>query len=407
MKYKMSFCMLWAVGLSASAVAQAQSAEWEIDARMTVAVGDSGDQAVGVPEADGFAGEAVMTASREAVLDNGLALEWRGEVRISRDAPGRRSFSGVFGDCSAGLAGCPAVGSGVALVSPVSPATGLSVGGVGASEGVAVFVEGASLSASGPWGEGVFGLDSGVAARLDARAPQVLDAVSAYSSSLDPVGLGVVRARNDVTGSSLKASYMSPRWLGLRLGVSYAPEANLFGADFDPTFDVPGAANADLENVIEGALSFSRRFRSNGVLVRAALTGTSAESGSSLAGFDDYSAVGAGLELEKGSWTGGFRWLSSNNAAFGDDARYQAWEVGLVRESGNWRFGLEAGFAEDGQLGLDGQSWLVGAQRSIGENVSLGLAYMDVRDKFPVNSGTYERHKIAQDGILLELSVRK
>src|SRR5262249_43945535 len=150
--------------------------------------------------------------------------------------------------------------------------------------------EGASVSVSGAWGEGILGLDPGAAARLDARAPTVLQRVSASSPGLDPTGLVITRARNDVTGPSAKITYLSPRWIGFKLGASYTPQADQRGADFDPDFSEAGLARAELENVWEGAASFDHRFRENGLRVRAALTYATATSGSPLTSFGDYEA---------------------------------------------------------------------------------------------------------------------
>ncbi len=386
--------VLGATGVSAGASAQETDGSWRVDTRLTIAGTTLDAESSGAPQVDGFAGDAGLVVSRTDYLDNGLALEWRGEVRVRRDAPGRPSFAGGFGTCAAGV-GCGAV----------APATGLFVGGEIVEDGPEAFLEGASLSVSGPWGEGVVGLDAGVAARLDARAPQVLDRVSAFSPTLDPGGLGLIRARNDVTGPSAKVSMMSPRWLGLRAGVSFTPEANLAGADFDPDVGSGGLAGAELENVVEGALSFSRRFRSSGVRVRAALTGTSASSGSALAGFGDYGAVGAGLELERDGLSGGVRWLRSDNARDGG-GDYEALEVGLARDAGPWRFGVEWGSASDDFLDVEGQSWLVGVRRAFGENLGVGVAYLGVTDKYPALSTISGRTEVDEGGLVVELSVR-
>ncbi len=386
---------LGAVGIPAgSAIAQEAEGEWRLDTRLTLAMSTLDETPGEAPAADGFAADAGLVVSRRDFLENGLALDWRGEFRLRRDTLGRPSFAGGFGSCAGGP-GCGAV----------APGNGLFVGGGLVETGAELFVEGASLSVSGPWGEGVAGLDAGVAARLDARAPQVLDGVSAFSPMLDPSGGVIVRARNDVTGPSAKVSYMTPRWLGFRGGVSFTPEANLAGADFDPDPAGSGLAGAELENVFEGALSFSRRFRSNGVLVRAALTGVSASSGSKTGGYEDYSAFGAGLELERDGWSAGLRWLDSNNARDGDQS-YQAVEVGLARDAGPWRFGVEWGSASDEFLDLEGQSWLVGMKREIGDKLSLGVAYQAVSDKYPSITAPYGYGRLNDGGVVVEMSVR-
>jgi hypothetical protein len=184
------------------AFAQAADGEWQARFEATLVGSAINDENPLAPASDGLLASGVVTVTRSDTFDNGLTLGWRGEARYERDAPSRPAFAGVLG--------------GLALPVLVGPATGLAAGGALLDEDGFATIEAASVSLEGPWGEGVLGLDSGVAARLDARAPTVLRKASAFSPGLDPTGLGVTRARNDVTGSSAKVTYMTPRWLGLR-----------------------------------------------------------------------------------------------------------------------------------------------------------------------------------------------
>jgi len=390
-------------GAAAPAFAQAADGEWETKVEVVVVASaiDEGDPIA--PAVGALLGSALVEVSRSDTFENGLTLGWLGGLRFDRDASSRPAFAGSLGACPAAFPGCPVSGG----LSPIAPSTGLAVGGQRTDEEGFVAIEAASLSLMGPWGEGVLGWDAGAAARLDARAPGVLNRASATSPGLDPTALGVVRARNDITGSSPKASYLSPRWIGLRVGVSYTPDVDQRTADFDPDFQGPGLASAELEDVWEGAVSFARQFAEQDLRVRAAVTYSTATSASGLAAFGDYEAWGAGLELEHDGWTGGARWLSSNNAWEAADGNYQAWEVGLVREFDGWRLGLEAGWAEDALLGLEGRTWLVGLSREISENLDLGLAWSAAEADVPVPAGTTLGHRNASNGgLLVELTVR-
>jgi predicted porin len=210
-----------------------------------------------------------------------------------------------------------------------------------------------------------------------------------------------------VTGSSAKITYMTPRWLGLRAGASYTPEADRRSADFDPKAGGAGLAGAGLENVWEGAVSFARQFAEQDLRVRAAVTYSQADAGSSLPAFGWYEAWGAGLELEHAGWTGGVRWLSSNNAWESGNGDYEAWEAGLVHDSGEWRLGVEAGWAEDRLTGIQGSSWLVGASRHINPFIDLGVAWTKAEADMPVLFGpTYSHTNASNDGLVLELTVR-
>jgi hypothetical protein len=391
--------------LSAAPAALAQG--WEAEARLTIAASAVEEESPLAAAGDGLLGSGSLVVTRSDTFENGLTLAWRGELLVSRDAAARPGFAGVLGDCPAAAALCPRIADGAGFLSPVSPATGLAVDGGPVDEDVFATLEGASLSISGPWGEGIIGVDSGVAAQLDARAPNLLQGVSAISPALDPTGLVVTRARNDVAGRSFKASYMTPRWIGFRLGASFTPKADQRGADFDPDFGGAGLAKAELENIWEGAISFDRRFQPSRLRVRAAATYSRADSSSGFAAFGDYEAWGAGFELEQGGWTGGLRWLSSNNAWNSGDGDYEAWEAGLAHQGENWRFGIEAGWSDDRLNGLEGASWLVGATRNINERVALGLAWISAEAELPVLSGvTLNSESVRNDGVVLELTVR-
>jgi hypothetical protein len=393
-----------AMGTAAPALAQ----EWTVDASLTLAGAAVDDESPLAPAGDGFlaSGNLVVSGSFDT-FENGLTLSWRGEARIDRDAATRPAFAGVLGDCPAANALCPRVPGGAGFLSPVGPATGLAAGGPLEDEDLVATVEGASVTLSGPWGQGTLGLDPGVAARLDARPPTVLQRVSASSPGLDPTGLVVTRARNDVTGPSAKISYRSPLWFDIRLGASFTPKADLRGADFDPDFGGAGLGKAEPENIWEAAAYFERRFPENGLRVRTALTYIAAESGSGLVGFGDYEAWGAGLELDHGEWTGGLRWLSSNNAWDSGNGDYEAWEVGLVRQGSEWRVGIEGGWSEDRLTGIEGASWLVGASRKINEHVDLGVAWTSSEADMLLLSGPSVGHTNARNnGLVLELTVR-
>jgi len=393
------------IGAGAPAFAQTGDGEWEVKAEATAVVSGARSDDPLDPAADGVLGSAVLEISRSDTLENGLTLGWLGSIRYERDNPNRPAFVGALGGCPAANPACPGVGSGA--LSPIAPATGLAPAGTPLDEDGFLTVEAAALSVNGPWGEGVLGYDVGAASRLDARAPTVLKRVSAFSPGLDPTGLGVTRARNDVTGSSAKATYLSPRWLGLRLGASYTPEADTRSADFDPDFTAAGLASAQLENVWEGAVSFARQFAEQDLRVRAAVTYSSADAGASQPEFGGYEAWGAGVELEHDGWTGGARWLTSNNAWAAGNGDYEAWEVGLVKEVDGWRVGAEAGWSEDSLSGLEGHSWLVGVSHDISHNVTLGVGWTAADTDIPVPTGLSFGHRNASnDGLLLELTVR-
>jgi hypothetical protein len=396
------------LGFVPAASAQEAESPWRIEASAAVVGSGVEEDSALAPAGDGFLFDGSLVVSREDTLSHGLVLTWRAEGRVQRDAASRPGFAGVLGSCSPANAACPRVASGGGFLPPVSPATGLSTFGAPLDEDIFAALEGASLSVAGPWGEGLFGVDSGVAARLDARAPTVLTRVSAFSPSLDPTGLSLARARNDVAGPALKVSYMTPRILGFRLGATYTPEASERSVDFDPRPDIPGGAQADLEHIFEGAVSFARTDRASGLRIRAALTGTWADSASPYVQFGAYSAMGAGLELERGPWTVGLRWLKSDNAWRANGADYEAVEFGLVWQGEKWRFGLEAADAHDDLATTEGISWLAGASRKLNDWVDVGVAWTSAEADIPsLGPAGFGHINASNSGLVVELSVHK
>jgi hypothetical protein len=78
-----------------------------------------------------------------------------------------------------------------------------------------------------------------------------------------------------------------------------------------------------------------------------------------------------------------------------------------VRDVEGWRFGVEAGWAEDRLLNLEGATWLAGVSREISENLELGVAWTAAEADIPVPIGVSAGHRNASnDGLLVELTVR-
>ncbi len=364
----------------------------EIDADLGFVFGAL-DVEGGVKEAD-VAVNFGIRAEKDAYLDNGTKIGAVIELRAESPAGQRPGFSGNFrvqDDTGFGLR---------------APATGIALSDNRTdSEGRASF-EQAYVYAKNPWGEVSLGRDQGAAARLDARAPKVLNYAHATSPTIDLSGASIVRSRNDVTGPSAKITYVTPRILGLRAGGSYTPKAEARGLDFDNGATAPGLENADLENVFEAALSFDHVFRSDLTRVRVGLTSTIAEPSSVNPVFKDYTAWGAGLEVEKGNLATGIRYLHSNNAV--DNGAYEAVEAGLVYYFEDWTVGAEIGAAQDDLLNIDGSVWSLSAKRNVSPNISLGFAYTDTRTSGSINVFRNGSDLLAEGkGVLIELTVRK
>ena len=334
--------------------------------------------------------DLMLGVEQEHLFDNGTALGFRLEGRVQADNESRPGYAGLF----------ETVNLERDVVAAASPITGIATGSPAFDVGSRGGLELAYLYVDAPWGDVSLGRDVGAASILDARPPRLLNLVGSGSARLDPTGLAFARARNDATGPSTKITYLSPRWVGVRLGASFTPEVDPDSVDFDLD-DLPDdVATADLENVAEFALSFRHRFAESGIRLRAGLTGTFAESSGARDVFSDYQAIGAGLELEKGDWQGGVRYLSSNNAV--DSGEYEAIETSVLRTFGDWTLGAEYAHASDALLNLEGDSWTIGVMRALTDEVQLGVAY--ISDTLDPNRGA---GRIGESkGLIFELTVR-
>jgi hypothetical protein len=346
--------------LAAAAIATPSvgAQEWRADATATVvmtALNGSGE----IVSAPLLADTSLFLAG-ETVLDNGVTVTLDLEARLRFDRP---------------------------------RADTLSPGPQTADPRIAAAVEIASIALAGPLGEARIGFDTGAASRLDARPPRVLNQVFAASSGLDPTGLGVAQSRNDASGTSFKATALSPRWLGVRLGASYTPAANRPGVDYVSAPLRPGGP--PVREIAEAALSVQRRLN-GGPDIRAAITALSAEVGPG----ERAQSLGVGLEADTGKWSGGARWRSANPAAAG--ARASALEASLVRRWGEgWSAGLE--YAETTGGGPRARSGLIALRRSLPSGVDLGVGLLTSRAR-PSSAAAAPSPRAY--GIVLEASVR-
>lgn len=398
---------LMALGAAPSALAQEEDGAWSVRSVVTLAGSAMASEASLAPPADGFLASALVSASRADTFENGLTLTWRGAVRFERDAGSRPAFAGVLGLCPPQTPSCPRIPAAGGFLAPVAPSTGLSLAGASPPSEGFIAIEAAAVTLGGPWGDGEIGYGSGAASRLDARPAQVMERLSAFSPGLDATGLSLTRARNDVTGSSLKATYLSPRWIGLRVGASFTPKATQRSGDYDPDPETAGRLGARLENVWEGGASFARQFSEEDLRVRAGLTYLTADARAAPASFGRYEAWGGGLEIERAGFTGGVRWLSSNNAWKSGKGGYTAFEASLVHDSDLWRVGLEFGRARDALTGLSGSSWLVGATRHVSPSIDLSLGWSSAAAALPAPAGLgLTRTRARNQGPVIELTVR-
>ena len=332
--------------------------EFDLDAETIILIAPISDD--DGTETQSVLGEISLNAKAEKILDSGTRIRARTSLRVQNDHPGRRGAIGGFGTIDG---------------APVGAFSGLSTGPVRDQSDARVRFETAYLQVDGGYGELRVGKDRGVAARFYEGAASSLSHARLDSTLLDPSGLSTIRTRHDLTGPSLKLSYASPRILGLRAGVSYTPDADADGLDRRPAAGT-GLSAPDSRNAVEIALNGTRKFRDSGLRIDAALAWSTAEvtDRAGLAPYGRVETVSAGTRLEKGDWTFGASWLSSDNGLA--DSDYTAWTVGAARPLFGIDWALNYGEAEDNGAQIDSSSWRLGGARDIADNTRIGVAYI-------------------------------
>ena len=364
-------------------------AGWTIEPRInaTLALAPGRDDA-GVREAEIATGDLQGDLRFERVLENGVEIGARLGGRLQRDHPARVGFSGQIGPVDPDATG----------LSPRGAFTGLTTGGIEEDANVRAQLETAFVYADGGYGELLFGRDIGVARRFHEGSPSVFRLHRAVNARLDTSGVATVLTRNDLTGPSAKLSYASPRLLGLRLGASYTPSANVSGLDRDPDREVAGIAEPNLETGLETAFNFSHRFREAGVRLETygAYARANLETGplQQEAGTVEVWSTGGRFEWKNVEF--GADWLTTDNGG----GRYRAWSIGAQTRFIDVNWSAEYGRSLDDLTGIDGRSWSFGASREFWNKLTITTGIQRQSLQIP---GTSDG---ASTGPVLEMTLR-
>ena len=360
---RLAFC-----ALLGGPAALAEEAFWEVlpsaDLIAVAYAGKANAAADGIAQPVAVEAAVGLTATRIAF--SGLETGVRLEGRLASDAPDRSGFFTVAGACPPGIGDCPDAGG----LSPVGAAGGAAAAGAYDGPNGRAVLERAYGFVRGGWGEVSLGRDAGAGLRFTEPLPGPAPALSLETARLDPGGLGQVRTISDPTGPAAKITYASPRWLGLRLGLSFAPQADAVGADLAPgARDLSGVAYPDLETIAEAAVSFTRRLSGRGRLGASAAFAVS-DTGASALGFEGLSQAGLAVRYDGALWAFGASGLASNNARSGE-AGYRALALGVARRLGDWTAGAQWGVSDDDLSKVQSTTVQIGASREVADGFTL------------------------------------
>lgn len=377
---------------AAPALAQADNDPWEREfwgeATLVFAPGMQSDIPGGEEKA---LYDVAIGGSAERILQSGLRIGVRATLRGQKDHPVRPGHTGEL----------PTVD----FLRPAGAFSGLAAGPATTETGARGSLETAFVYVEGGYGELSLGHDIGVAARFHEGDVGILRSASPVNPHLDASGLSTVRTRPDLTGPAVKLSYVTPRLIGIRAGASFTPEADVRGLDRDlvGTAAVPAPT---LENAIEIGVNAVRRFRSNGVRVRAGLSWSTADVTApqefEILYDDSVGTLAGGVELEWESMRLGFNVLSSDDGF--RDGDYSAWSAGVAHEFGDWEASLTYGRSESESLDSEGGGFALAIGRSLGDHMDFSLAWQDVW--FDPDFSLSRQSRSGADGIVFEITLR-
>lgn len=373
-----------------AALGQAAESPWshEVWADAAIVLAPSVDREGAAPDDEPVVYEANLGGGLEWISQDGLRIGARGALRLQRDHPSRPGFSGA-------LVRVPVTGAGGAF-SGLGSAPGVR------DTGPRARIEAAYFYVEGGYGELSLGRDIGVAARFHEGDVGLVRRARIANSYFEPTGLAAIRTRHDLTGPAAKISYVTPRLIGIRAGLSFTPEADVSGLDRNPLTRPGGPQLPRLENAIELAANASRRFRTNGVRLRAGLAVSRAEleppAGFGQAFDDAVNTVSGGGEVE---WRGsriGANWLHSDEGLAGDD--YAAWSFSAAHDFGGWAGAVSYGSAEIDVEGLDATGFSLEVQREFGP-AAVTLAWQD-----RMTGLIGGRERAAASGVVVEITLQ-
>lgn len=336
--------------------------DWGFEARgeAVVVFSPARDDAVSV-EAEIFLTDLKADLRAERVLENGAEIGLQLGGRVQLDHPQRSGFSGQLGG---------------GALSDTSPAprgafTGLTAGGAAEDSGVRAAFETAFAYIDGGYGELLIGRDIGVARRFHEGAESVFRRHTAINPSLDTSGLASVLTRNDLSGPAAKVSYTTPRLLGVKLGASYAPRANIRGLDRDPGRRVAGVEEPRLENIAEAAINVSRRLREYDTRISGygAFSRADVETGPWRLAAGTVEVWSAGGRIERDGLSFGADWLTTDNGG----GRYSAWSVSASAEKFGFDWSTSFGRSDDSLLETIGRGASFGVSKRYFQQIRIGI----------------------------------
>ncbi len=364
---------------------------WEhsVEGEVVLAIAANDDDKGG----EKFLGAASVTGKSTYIFDSGLIIGAVGQIGLQKDHPARAGFSSVV----SGNAGSTAL---------TAPYTGASSALVPEHVGPRAALEKAYLMLEGGYGEVRLGRDEGVATQFHTGPEPILNAVTVTNARLDPLGSVFARTDHDVTGPSVKVSYTTPRILGVKVGASYTPDADVRGLDRDPARRVAGGPGVSIEDTWELALNGSRRLRGSGLRIEGAVAWSTAEvSAANFANYGRMTTVSAGLTVSGESWSVGIDHVASDNGVSAAMSDYTASSIGVSKQWGKTKLGVFHAQSRDEFLRIESDATSLELGYEALDDLDIAIAYQDIGMKLP-NSASFQAISPDTHGVVIEITRR-
>lgn len=315
--------------------------------------------------------EIGVTSHTEKIMDNGSEIGIRFTLRGSHDNPNRVSGGGHI--TSLGTAVLSGIHTDVKFSSERSETVRPRAR-----------IETAFAYIDGGYGELSVGRDIGVATRLFEGPQSIFSHVRDTDAILDPSGLTISRSRLDWSGNSTKVSYVTPRLVGVRFGLSFTPKTDTDGLDRSTIRSL----GRGLIDIWEAGLNYVFTERKKGLRLRAGFGYSVSNVVEELTNYatkiDGWSS---GVRIEGRDLSFGISFTSAEEGRLPRflpsirEDRSEVWSAGLERKA--FRNSFSATFANLNRESdrLSSTSWSAGMKREIAKEFFVGVGLQGRRIK--------------------------
>lgn len=248
--------------------------------------------------------------------------------------------------------------------------------------------------AKGGWGMVEFGQQDGVGDHFKAQSTRALYELGANDPNNDPLGLASISTVNETSTDYTKITYMTPSFSGLKLGVSFTPEATRNSQGFTAATENAG------DEIVEFGGIYKRKVDDVDFVISS--TYVIADDSGLTYDLKEWN-VGANVAIAGFTFGGSYRdsegfavrGMSNRDMVLAPSAmghEYTAYEGGVSYETGPWLVSVQYAVHEaDNAAGVqivDGSNTFVAARYNVAKGVKVGAGVQFSSDDMSGEDGT-------------------